>query len=470
MDFTYELEQLEEGNRDPKLIAQMINNHKDKAEKMKAAYDRYKAECLPIQDRQLDDPMNINNVVSHDYFGEIIDMKIGYFAGTPATYTMPTQAEKAFKLFATRNRLADLDAETTKYASICGYGARLSYIDENKDIRVVNIKPWQAIPIGSNGMDESDFGLRYYKVKTADGEECRAELYEPNKMTEYRGGGFGALKEYDTKTLVFNFCPLWGYENNEELIGDGDKVISEIDAYDRVVSDVNSEIEAFRMAYLAFYGVLPPDEEEEESYVKAGTFYFSKDGNGGQSGGEFITKTLQDTAIENHLNRLHDDIYRFSKTPDLSDEAFGGTVTGIAAKYKLLPLENKTATFERKFKSSSLRMFQVIEGPLKGLGITFDPFEVEMTFTRTFPEDLYSEAQATVQLKGQVSEETRLSKLSFVDNPAEELKAMKAEQEEAYQQQVKAMEDEEAIINKRLGGAGDGSTGTGSAGNTKETK
>ena len=51
-------------------------------------------------------------------------------------------------------------------------------------------------------------------------------------------------------------------------------------------------------------------------------------------------------------------------------------------------------------------------------------------FSRNFPLNILEEAQATALLKGMVSEATRLTMLSFVDDPAYEITMMKKEQEE----------------------------------------
>lgn len=462
-DFTYELEQLDAGDRSPKLIERLIKKHQPRAEEMKKLYERYKTTDVPIFDRKLDDPMKINNQVNNDFFSEIVDKKVGYFAGVPVSYVIPTKGKPNDELqdFIKRNRMADIDAETTKYAAICGYGARWKFIEETlidgvkKALeKVVNLKPWEVILISENGIDEAKYAVRYITVDLGGKKEMRAELFEPLKSTEYRGESFGNLKEYKQYVHVFDHCPVWGYENNEELQGDAEKVLQAIDAYDRTMSDVNSEIEAFRSAYLAFYGVEPPaNEEEEESFAKSGTFYF-RDGQKG----EFITKVIQDTAVENHLNRLHENIYRFSKTPDTSDESFGGNVTGVALEHKLAPLENKTATFERKFKSASIRMFELLASSFKKRRIQIDPYAIEMKFTRNFPEDILYEADATVKLKGMVSEKTRLSKLSFVEDAEEELKELEKE---------RAAYADTFLNNDTAGGDSDEQMGTARTGNSE---
>jgi len=91
------------------------------------------------------------------------------------------------------------------------------------------------------------------------------------------------------------WCRIIVFPNNEEQQGDAEKVLSLIDAYDRTLSDVNSEVEQFRLAYMAFYGY-DPDEETLKKAARTGAFGLDEKTEG--VGIEFITKDLNDAVIE----------------------------------------------------------------------------------------------------------------------------------------------------------------------------
>lgn len=364
MDYQYELQAIRESGITTDLIKRLIEKHESRAIEMKRLYERYMQKNVPIQSRDLDDPMKVNNKIANDFMGEIVDTKVGFFAGVPVTYSYEEDTpivNDAMQAFLNRNRIADLDAEVTKWATITGYGARLLYLDLDGEPRAVNVPPWEVIFLGDLGIDEPEYALRYYTFETADKPKVRAEFYDGTSYATFEGEDAKSLKPLDgVRDHGFEKCPLFGFMNNEELLGDAVKVLDVIDAYDRTLSDVNSEIEAFRSAYLALYGVLPPAEgEEEESFATAGTLYLGE----GQDA-KFVTKVIQDTAVENHLNRLHENIYRLSGTPDLTSEGFASQSSGIAIRLKMTALENKTATFERKFKSATLRMWEVLASHL----------------------------------------------------------------------------------------------------------
>lgn len=62
---------------------------------------------------------------------------------------------------------------------------------------------------------------------------------------------------------MFPGCPMIGIPNNSELMGDAERVLSLIDGYDNTISDANSEIEDFRMAYMKVSGASIEPEELE---------------------------------------------------------------------------------------------------------------------------------------------------------------------------------------------------------------
>jgi SPP1 family phage portal protein len=438
-DFTYEIEQIRTGGITPELVKRILKKFEPRQTEMMGLYLRYLCDRrgVPIFQRRLDDDRKVNNRLANDYLGEIVDMKTGYFAGNPISYNYskdaPNYKESQDQIirFSTVNNLPDLDVEVTKMAAICGYGARLLYIDDKAQERAKNLPAYGTVFLSPDGnITEPEYALYVYVVLNENNSPIRkVEFYDDRFVhffVETRSNSGTYRVEKEPQPHQFPMCPVVGFPNNAELQGDAEKVLSLIDAFDRTMSDVNSEIEAFRLAYMAFIGGQITEEQLEEAR-KTGAFNIPDGGDA-----KFITKELDDAVVEHHLDRLHDNIYRFSKTPDLSDEAFGsGAQSGEARKYKLLGLEMKTGFFENKFRSAANRMFELLAGPwnMKNPSLKFDHLNVWYEFKRNFPKDLLYEAQATQQLKGMVSEQTRLSQLSFVDDAQYEMELMQRERD-----------------------------------------
>lgn len=434
-----ELRQVD-GQVTSEIIRDLIDGHAKRRAEMIRLYERYRADAcgVPIFQRQVPDYEAINNKLNNDFFSEIIDTKIGYFLGKPIVYDVPNEEgldafEEKIQLFRTRNNVEDLDSETGKYAAICGYGARLLYIDQDGQEAAMNLPPWEVIFIYDRSIDEPQYAMRYYKVTVSqDGrktERWRVEWYDAENVTFYIEDDNGDFvlddsEEKNPRPHMFDGVPVIEFPNNEERQGDAEKVLSLIDAYDRTLSDVNNEIEAFRLAYMAFYGFVP-DKETLEEAKQTGAFGIPNADAGAKI--EFITKNLNDTVIENHLNRLEANILRFAKSVNFTDEQFAGNLSGVAMRFKLFALESKCITAERKFSAALRRQFKILSSAWQKKGVPADYTKVKFTFTRNLPVNIMDEAQATALLKGLVSERTRLGLLSFVQDVEAELEQMDRE-------------------------------------------
>lgn len=427
-NYRAEIRAIKENGITPELLAKIIKKHQPNANYNRALYDRYQvlSDSVPIflREPRFDEGEDtINNRINNDYFSEIIDFKVGYFAGAPVAYsysdTMEAKedsaeygdtiseaeeardiAAKALSDFVTRNNMYDVDMETTKYAAICGYSGRLLYTDPDGYERVMPVPPFETIILSeTDEIAEPTYAIRYYQEKDIEGMTYQvAEFYDSERIRFFRGSVTGALVEEPEKEIknLFGYCPLQGIANNKELLGDAEKVLELIDDYDRTVSDGSNEVESFANAYMVFENVNISDEEIRKAQKSGAIKFYS-----GAAGGKvyFLTKDVNGTFIENHLKRVEENIYRFSKTPNLSDSAFG-TASGVALKFKLTGLESKCGMFQAKCITAGNYMFKAWANALAKRQIKIDPLQCVMEFSRNFPLDLLSEAQAAQAMIG----------------------------------------------------------------------
>ena len=433
-DFTDLILDMRQDPTDADTILKIIETHKQQRSRMLHNYRRYKTDVtgVPIFSRSFERDMTIDNRINNDYFSEVVDIKTGYFAGKTAAYSYDKNepgyeaALAQLSDFLERNRIPDVNMETTKYCAIAGYAARLLYIDPQGNDRIMYIPGHQAILLNEDGnINETEFGIRYY------GEEKQyvIHVYTDTMRYKYKQDG-ERLNLLEEMPHGFALCPLIGYANNDELMGDVDKVLTIIDAIDRTTSDVNSEIEAFRLAYLLFLGY-DITQEQLDQMKNNGALGVPADGLPGATREvKFLEKNLNDKAIENHLNRLHDAVYRFTGTPDLADEAFSGSQSGESLKFKLFGLETKCARFEQKFKAADTRMFEVMATKWRVSGLIIDPFKVFAEFKRNFPQNILHDAQVQKELNGLMSTQTRLGLFPGIDDVEYEMALMDKERDE----------------------------------------
>lgn len=433
-DYSGFIAEIKENGITDELINKIISKHIKNAEHTRELYNRYKTreDAVPIFSREPrfeqedKDIKVINNQVNNDYFSEIADIAVGYFAGRAASYkyadvgneeeeTAATteEAKKALADFVTRNNMYDVNMETTKYATICGYAGRLFYIDPEGNERVMAVAPYEVIILYENEMTEPFAAIRYYKVLDInDAESYKAEYYD-NVYIKYYEGQLGSLALKEEKTHLFDFCPLQGIPRNRELLGDAEKVLALIDDYDKVISDNSNDIEDNTNAHMVFKNVIIPPAEMAKA-KKSGAFSFNSMGS--DSDVYYLTKDINDTFNTNHLNRLEDNIYRFSKTPNLNSQDFG-TASGIALKFKITGLEAKCGAYEAKCISADTYMFKLLASSFNKKRIAFDPLQCYSVYKRNFPMDLVSEANTVQQLTNAgLPKKIAFEQLSFVDD------------------------------------------------------
>lgn len=392
------------------LLYKIIRRHKKNSAFNKGLWERYMAvaDGVPIFDRKPrykeNDP--INNKINNDFFGEIVDFKVGYFAGVPISYGYDSteearevtggeeavdKATKAVTDFATRNNMFDVDMETTKFASIYGYAGRLFYIDTEGRERVMPVHGYETISLSKTDISEPKYAIRYYEVTDInDAKSWVVEFYDNEKFYTYKGM-LSNLEYVEEREHGFDYCPLQGIANNKECMGDAEKVIALIDAYDKTISDNSNEMEAFAHAYLIFEGLRIEDDTIEKGQ-KSGSFVFPPTGTQ-QGKAYYLTKDINDAFTEHNLQRIEDNIYRFSKTPNLKDSAFG-TSSGVALKFKLHGLETKCGAFEAKVRTAMMHMWNVLSSAWAKRGIVVDPLQCTAEFNRNFPLDTLTNAQA----------------------------------------------------------------------------
>lgn len=434
-DFDEFITEIRQNGISVELLQKIITKHIPNSDYNRNLYQRYEGinESVPIFGRQprYEEEKPINNKIYNDFFGEIVDFKTGYFAGRPIAYGYSDgneakdetggekavdEATKTITDFVTRNNMYGVDMETTKLASIYGYAGRLFYIDTDGNERVMPVHGYETIVLSNTDISEPEYAIRYYYTTDIYGARTyNVNFYDNKNIYSYTGTSLNDLQQNDVKPHLFDYCPLQGIANNKEKVGDAEKVLSLIDDYDKVLSDNSNEVEAFVHAYLIFEG-MKIDDDTIQKGQKTGSFVFPTVGTQ-QGKAYFLTKNINDAFTEHHLQRLEDNIYRFSRTPNLTDETFGAA-SGVSLKFKLHGLETKCGMFQAQNMNAAQYMWKVLASSWAKKSIKVDPLYVTMEFKRNFPLDIQNEAQ-TVQalISAGIPKRVAYSQLSFVDDP-----------------------------------------------------
>lgn len=423
----------------PELIKKLIEKHRSVQVPRFQLLDNYyhnKNKILShvnyrttVDGEQVVDNTKPNNKVAHPYANYITDTLTGYFMGEGVTYSsLDDNALEQLLSVLEYNDAADEDTELAKDMSIFGLGIELQYVDSEGMIRFRRIDPREVVLVYDDTLEEDLlYGIRYYPTLDilTDKVTMNIEVYSTSFVRKYTASEeLGDMAFVDEQPHYFGICPISVFYNNEDELGDFESVITLIDAYDSLEADSLNDFEYFVDAYLCLTG-LNADAEDIAEMKANRVILLDPD-----SDAKWLTKSTSDTNVEDMKIRLDSDIHKFAKVPDMSDESFAGNASGVAIKYKTMPMENCVAIKERKFKKALQRRIELIFNILSLKGNAFDWREIEIIFTRNLPTNDSEIAQMVSTLDGIVSDETLLAQIPFVTDVQSEIERL-GEQKQA---------------------------------------
>ena len=372
-----------------------------------------------ILERAYEDASKPNNKVVNPYANYITTLMTGYFIGEPVQYTAAQdELLDDFREVMEYNDEPSVNKEIAKWQSVCGEGYEILYIDADGNIRFKALPAIGMIPIYNDDLEETlIYVIRYWSTFDIerDQEVNYVEVYSALDITKYRDNVNG-YELLDQKYHVFGQVPVTPYFNNTEGQGDFELVISEIDAYDSFESDSVNEADYFADSYLVLSGMEGTTSEDVATMKSNRVLIFPEGG-----AGTWLTKTVNDTWIENEKKRLDQDIHKFSFCPPMTDENFAANASGVAMKYKLMGLENKVGVKETEFEKGLRRRIELVYGVMRKVNGDMDYLDINIVFTRNLPQDLSAAVDTVIKLDGIVSDETRLALLPMDIDAQEEL-------------------------------------------------
>lgn len=440
--FTMPAEKWDELNPDKEAIRHLILKHRSGVGRLNELKKYYEGKHKILSDKDRENKLVCNHAK------DISDTASSYFIGNPVAYKSKEDIQMLTE--ALENAGADeVDGDNGLDLSI--YGRTYEYIytkQEETDLSIKNLPPENTFLVYDDTIEQNElFGVYYYSRK--DDTDKSNTVYIATVLTKnYKYvlniqdiGGPQALLE-EPEPHFKNEVPIIEYLNNKLAIGDYELQIPLIDAYNALMSDRITDKEQFIDSILAIYGALLSDEDVDEGDGK-GSYEAMKrlkkeklvefpDG----AKAEYLTRTYDEAGVEILKKAIEQDIHKFSHIPCMSDESFGGNVSGVAMEFKLLGMENITKIKSRYYKKGLRKRLRIFANFLNTRsGINIDVSGITPTFTRAMPKNLLEISQYVANLWGKVSKKTLLSQIPFVEDPDEELKAVEKEEQENLQKQ-----------------------------------
>ena len=400
-----------------KMIGRFRLNVQPKLQKYKDYYDGIQA----ILSKTYSDPSKPCNKSVINYCKNIVDSYCGYLA-TPGYISY--QSEEDIEEIMNILRYNDYQFEDANFlldALIYGVACELMYIDNAGQTRFRLINPTTCFAVCDDTLTgDLMYFVRMYKVNDWDDSDLyNVDVYSDYNVKHYTmKGQDGALTLLGEEFHYFSQCPanIFTLPDEKSIF---DCVLSLQDAANELVSSEIDDYSAFCDAYLTLTGV--DADTDDIASMKENRVLVLPEG----ASAAWLTKSANDTQVENIIKRIHDSIYRIAQCPDFSSETFvGGVSSGVAIRYRLTGMENKAGTIEGAMKKALQRRIEIITGiaTLKlGEAIFRD---IDIDFKRNIPEDMTATINLINSLKGTVSDATLLSQLNFIDDVNAELEAV----------------------------------------------
>lgn len=449
--FTIPREKFDERAPDKRIIRQLISKHISLVGNLKKNMAYYQGKHKILEDAKRENRLVCNHAK------DISDTASSYFIGNPVTYKSDADIKDLTDSLETAGA-DETDGDNGLDLSIYGLAYEYVYVKENENnLLTKNLSPENTFMVKDDSIEENELFAVYYYVRKDDSgtepEHYIATVLTPNYKYELDIQN-NEVPQLTTELPVPHYLgeiPIIEYLNNKLAIGDFELQIPLIDAYNALMSDRITDKEQFIDAILAIYGTLLSDEdepgtEEEDQNIKKAKERLKKykvlempD----TAKAEYLTRTFDESGVEILKKAIEQDIHKFSHIPCMSDESFGGNVSGVAMEFKLLGMENITKIKTRYYRKGLRKRIRIFGNYLALHGKSVDPAGITMTFTRALPKNLLEISQIVANLWGKVSRKTLLSQVPFVDDVDEELKALDEETEENLkrQQEVFGMQE-----------------------------
>lgn len=435
----------------PELIKALIKEHEKNIGRYKTLQGYYEGKAKILERTKAE--KKANNKIVLDYPSYIVDILLGMFVGKPISYTVEDENKEKFQEIQDvldLNEEQDENTEVAKMAGIKGRAYEILYVNEESNILFNEVQPEDIILVYTDDIKPVPWlGLYLTDLVNVenlgkDKKDKQVTIYTADYIQEYFSQG-GEYKLVDEYINPFREVPIIEYLNNNEGIGDFERVLSLIDAMNLSESDTTNDFEEFTDAFLILYGMLDTDNEDIKQLIEDKILLLDEAGQKA----EWLIKEINDAALENHKTRFDTNIHKFAKVPNMSDEHFAGNVSGESMKYKLFATDQVISQKQRKFKSGLQRRFKLILNALSIVtGNNFDYRDITITFNDNKPyNELDNINTVKAALDAGLSKQYALGKLRDVDDVQEEIKRQEDEAVaygEAFREMLNEEEEDES--------------------------
>lgn len=405
------------------LVKKVYGSHRRYINLYEKMYRYYKGDTDAIRKYKfLTERSNLK--INTNFIKKFIKEEVSYTIGNPISYESRSNNDdivKDIEYYTSHwNELHDTDL--MKYLLIFTNVYELYYLNEDADFCSKIIKPIDGC-MYSDPTGKVLFFIHTFKNDFDD--ESYIDVYTSDKIYHFDNKFKETCRPTNT---LFGEVPVTHGELTFE--GHHDSLYNDIkglqDAFETNLSDIGNEISDFRNAYLQFVGC-NVDEEQLPNMKKLGVLQT----NNPDAKISWLIKNINDTFIQNTLNRYVDTMYQLSCHINHNEKMQSNT-SSLALRSRLIALENKCELGEKAHKNMVKNRLKFL---CRYLNIkknkNYDYKDLKAIYTPNIPLDDVATAQMLAQVpEGVISKDTSRGLFSFVSNKVVESEKVKKEFDE----------------------------------------
>lgn len=375
------------------------------------------------------EPEKADYRIRHDLGGQASRFFTGYTVGHPISIGA-TDTDMELTSIDDFNAYNDIDAlnrELVYDASRFGRAFELHYYDEFEQPAVSLIDAKEMFTVRSADVRKKIIAAVHCPIYNG---KMFVTVYTDKQIVSYDNN----WKETNRKPNPYKMVPVVEWQNTRDRLGDWEKGIPLIDAYDSAESDTANYMSDLNDAMLVIKGDVSSTgmNATDIMQMKQANMLILESGisaTGQQTSLDagYIYKQYDVSGVENYKTRLIKDFFRIVGLPNLQDDATFSATSGIAIRYKLVDLQQVTSVKRGFFIKALKRRYKLLQSlseNLKG----FEAVNADLltfTFHENLPTDVWEEIQSAINSGMEVSQETLMESASFTDARKEKSRLLK---------------------------------------------
>lgn len=417
-----------------KIIEKYTSTHLPRLQRYKNYYDGKQ----DILQKSYEDENKPCNKIVTNYCYNAVQTYAGFLTGIPISYKCDEDIEPIQNVL-NYNDVHNADSSFLKNALIYGVAYEVMYCDRTAQQRFKLFDSRECIPVYSNDLEEDLLFLIHYYADNDIWDDVKyyVDVYTDREIIHYTTDmKFHTMKEIGRERHFYKQVPVSVFWLTDDRVSVYEQIMSQQDAYNTLLSAEIDDFEEFADAYLVLEGMSGTEDDDIASMKQDKVLLLDEGGKA-----SYLTKSINDTQIQNMLTGINDNTHKIANSPDFTDEKLMAQ-SGIAMRYKLTGMETNASNIVANMTKALKKRIELIATVehIKAELVAWR--DIDIVFTRNLPVNELELSQMVNNLRGLVSDKTLLSLLPFVQDVEAELEQRKTETEENQQMYMDTFGDE----------------------------